>query len=165
MNRSLSCCLSVLPFSGAASADAPVIVSNTVNGSPVEGCVTYAKNNGDICTAAQAAEKNSACKTIYHYTVTNTVTNTATTDYTGNIVVADSLLSYDNPLAELSQNKVLNFGLGATSDLNMVVTASLNLDYTDMTSQLSNNVPEPGSLAPFGIAVFGIAGARRGRRC
>lgn len=154
--------LSFGAVSGSTVAGVPVVVTTTVTGPTVEGAKTYAKNNGDACTAEQAAA-SSACKTTRNFTVTQTVTNTTTTDYTGNIALGGSLLAYNNLVAEFLQNKALNFNLTATGDLNFV-SGAMNVDYTDTTVAPSNAVPEPGSLALFAIALFGVAGVRRARR-
>jgi hypothetical protein len=144
-----------ITFNGATTAGTPVVTTDTQTGATITGTTTYAKNNGQVCTAADLAQKNSGCKATYYYSVTKTVTNTTSTDYTGNIQLADSLLAYDTLLNQLITNKSLNFSLGVTGDLTLT-SASLNVDYTE--------TPEPGTLALFGIALMGVAGLRRARR-
>jgi hypothetical protein len=143
-----------ITFNGATTAGTPVVTTDTQTGATITGTTTYAKNNGQTCTA-QEAQTNSGCKATYHYSVTKTITNTTSTDYTGNIALADSLLAYDTLLNQLISNKSLNFSLGVTGDL-ALTSASLNVDYTE--------TPEPGTLALFGIALMGVAGLRRARR-
>lgn len=134
-------------FSGTTEAVAPVLTSNKVEGMLVQGTTTNIKANGDSCDPRKAA-----CKLNYNYTVTSTVTNSTTTDFTGAFTLHGSLIDNEALLASLRKHKSLNFGLGVSGDLNLVA-ASVTLDYSE--------VPEPSSLALFGLALLSIARARR----
>lgn len=120
----------------------------------------WIKGNGTDqreCTKAEVDARDRSCKELPYYTVTRTVTKTDTTDYTGSLNFTGSLLT------SLFQNDKLDFTLDITGDL-LLTKATLDVDFSDNTPAAGAAVPEPGSLALFGIALLGAIGATRKRR-
>ena len=135
--------------SGGSSG--PVTVSN-----PSIAAGTVKEKNGVVCTPEQIAHDNS-CKDVRHETVEAAQITTTTTDYTGGFTIGDTLS------VSLLQDKVLNFSFDLTGDL-FLAGATLDVDFINTVEAQVRDVPEPASVALFGIALAGIASVRRKRR-
>lgn len=135
--------------SGGSSG--PVTVSN-----PAVPAGTVKEKNGVVCTPAQIAH-DSSCKDVRHETVEAAQITTTTTDYTGGFTIGDTLS------VSILQDKVLNFSFDVTGDL-FLAGATLDVDFTKAVEEPAGDVPEPASVALFGIALAGIASVRRKRR-
>lgn len=139
-------------FSGQTLAGLPVMGTPVIVPEEARLAGTVKVKDGMVCTQQQLNQGNS-CKSVNLYTVAQTSTTTTTTDYSGAFTLDGTLL------ASLLQNNMLGFNLGVTGDL-LLSNASLTVDYTETPSE----VPEPGSLALFGLALAGVFGVRSKRR-
>lgn len=148
-----------LTFTGQTNAGSSTVTPGVPLTEPaVKGSDIWVKGSGTStvqCTADEILHDNS-CKKVPYYTVKKTITTTTATDYTGTITFGGDLLT------SLFQAKKLDFNLNVTGDL-YLTSASLDVDYTATPKPQPHDVPEPGSLALFGIAVAGIAGVSRKR--
>lgn len=147
-----------LSFFGKTSAgNTTTTPSAPITEAPVKGTDIWVKGSGATtvqCTQAEI-DHDSSCKKVTYYTVKKTVVTTSATDYTGMISFSGDLVS------SLFQNNKLDFTLDVTGDL-YLTNASLDVDFDVPVPTAA--VPEPGSLALFGIAMFAAAGVSRKRR-
>lgn len=147
-----------LSFFGKTSAGTTTTTpSGPVTEAPVKGSDIWVKGSGSTtvqCTQEDIDHDNS-CKKVTYYTVKKTVVTTSATDYTGMISFSGDLV------ASLFQNNKLDFILNVTGDL-LLTKASLDVNF-DVPAPTAA-VPEPASLALFGIAMFAAAGVSRKRR-
>jgi len=123
--------------------------------------VLYVKNNENVsCLKTQWENGTANCQQVTRTVVTRYETRTLTTDYTGEIVLGGSLIDDKDLLAAFLRDRRLDFSLDVLGDLDLF-GATLDIDFTPLDIAA---VPEPASISLFGIAMLGLAGARRKRR-
>ncbi|WP_091874189.1 PEP-CTERM sorting domain-containing protein [Massilia yuzhufengensis] len=148
-----------LSFDGASftGATAAVYSSSTIptaTSSPSQ--VQYVRSTtGASCTATQWLKGQVNCQQITRTAVTHYETAISSTDYTGQIALEGSLMSYNALMAGLVKNGKLDFNIQAMGDIDLA-SATLDMDI----DILGSDVPEPASGALVGIALLGMAGVR-----
>jgi hypothetical protein len=96
-----------------------------------------------------------------YYTNNIAQTTVTTQDWTGGIEIAGGVSDLSS-LNQLYLAGQLSFDMSVFGDLNLV-GATLTLDITDTSINQGGNVPEPGTLALMGIALFCAAAKGQGR--
>jgi hypothetical protein len=125
---------------------------------------SYRSTDGTLCDAKEWAKaSNKVCQKTT--TTTNPKFNNFYTgiDYTGEVTFDGSLMGYTPAMKSLMLLKKLNFSLDVLGDIDLI-SATLDIEINTLESNNTVDVPEPGSVLLFGIALLGIVGIRRKQR-
>jgi hypothetical protein len=154
--ESVTLAFDTLSWFGETAAVYESLIVPTAVSSPTQ--VLYAKSSdGSICTATQWKNGTAGCQQTTRTTVTHYQTSIVSTDYTGQIALDGSLMGNEALMAGLMKNGKLDFRIEAMGDIEL---ASATLDI-DVEVLRDTDLPEPASGALFGIALLGLASARR----
>jgi hypothetical protein len=142
-------------FGETAAVYESVIVPTAVS-SPTQ--VLYAKSaDGSSCSFTQWKNGSAGCQQTTRTTVTHYQTSIVSTDYTGQIALNGSLMGNEALKTGLMKNGKVDFRIDALGDIDLA-SATLDIDFEVLQD---TDLPEPASGALFGIALAGLAGARR----
>lgn len=157
-----------LKFGGLSFEETRTTAGGTTTGTPTapvpapavnQNSFVWLKNVNGVSTVCDQyqIDHDASCKKSEFFTVTKTSVRTDTAFNAGAISFSGDLVS------SLFQNDKLDFGLTVTGDL-YLTKASLDVTFTEDAVAPPAAVPEPGSLALFGIAMLGAVGVIRKRR-